>query len=96
MKKEFINKIFNESCFDLFEKLSAKKIYVDAIITDPPYNISKKNHFQTIGRQGIDFGEWDKDFNQREWLEKQFLLLKKVGALLFLMIEKILEKLPLF
>ena len=28
----------------------------DAIITDPPYNISRKNNFKTINRNGIDFG----------------------------------------
>ena len=29
----------------------------DAIITDPPYNISRKNNFKTINRNGIDFGK---------------------------------------
>lgn len=42
---------------------------VDCIITDPPYNISRKNNFQTIGRKGIDFGSWDKEFNQTSWLD---------------------------
>lgn len=40
---------------------------VDAIITDLPYCISKDNSFSTMKnrpfRQGIDFGEWDKDFD---------------------------------
>jgi site-specific DNA-methyltransferase (adenine-specific) len=35
-------------------KKSEKKI--DAIITDPPYNISKNNNFASLGRAGIDFG----------------------------------------
>ena len=33
---------------------------VDLILTDPPYNISRANNFHTMGRAGIDFGEWDK------------------------------------
>lgn len=42
---------------------------VDAIITDPPYNVSRKNNFKSIGRNGIDFGEWDKNFDQLKWLD---------------------------
>lgn len=52
---------------------------VDAIITDPPYNISKKNNFETMRRKGIDFGEWDKDFNLISWLDSAEPLLKKGG-----------------
>lgn len=40
---------------------------INAIITDIPYNISRDNNFQTMkdrtGRNGIDFGEWDKEFD---------------------------------
>ena len=40
---------------------------IDAIITDIPYNISRDNNFQTMkdrtGRNGINFGEWDKEFD---------------------------------
>ena len=42
---------------------------VDAVITDPPYNISKDNNFKSMGRSGIDFGEWDKGFNLNNWIE---------------------------
>lgn len=41
---------------------------VDAVITDPPYNVSRKNNFTTMGsacRQGMDFGEWDCGYFQR-------------------------------
>jgi len=41
---------------------------VDMVLTDPPYNISKSNRFKTMGRSGLDFGNWDKDFNQKSWL----------------------------
>ena len=33
---------------------------VDLVLTDPPYNIARENNFSTMGRAGIDFGEWDK------------------------------------
>jgi site-specific DNA-methyltransferase (adenine-specific) len=41
---------------------------VDMILTDPPYNIAQKNNFKSMGRAGIDFGEWDKGFDQKKWL----------------------------
>lgn len=58
---------------------------VDAIITDLPYCISKDNSFSTMKnrpfRQGIDFGEWDKDFDI-ESLKILVPKLKKGGTLL--------------
>lgn len=46
---------------------------VDLILTDIPYVISVENNFKTMkdrtGRQGIDFGEWDKDFNEKDLLQ---------------------------
>lgn len=52
---------------------------VDAIITDPPYNISRDNNFHTMGRAGIDFGEWDKGFDLTKWIDVAQLILKKGG-----------------
>lgn len=41
----------------------------DLILTDPPFNISVKNNFHTMrGRHGIDFGEWDKNFDLTSWI----------------------------
>jgi len=40
---------------------------VRLILTDPPFNVSRKNNFRTMGREGIDF-EWDGDFDQEEWI----------------------------
>lgn len=58
------------------------KIQVDAIITDPPYNISRKNNFKTIGRAGIDFGDWDKQFDQILWLKNINKILKPGGTII--------------
>jgi len=41
---------------------------VDMVLADPPYNIAQKNNFQTMGRAGLDFGDWDKGFDQKSWL----------------------------
>jgi DNA modification methylase len=55
----------------------------DHIITDPPYNISKSNNFATMAsskRHGVDFGEWDKEFDLVSWIELAAKLLNKGGS----------------
>ncbi|WP_170218490.1 Dam family site-specific DNA-(adenine-N6)-methyltransferase [Mycoplasmopsis mucosicanis] len=71
--------IFNEDCLEYMQRES---FVCDAIITDPPYNISKKNNFKTIGRNGIDFGSWDYGFDQLSWLEYADKLLKPGGSII--------------
>lgn len=53
-------KLYNNDAFKIKEYLDEK---VDLILTDPPYEISRKNNFHTMNRKGIDFGDWDKDFS---------------------------------
>ncbi len=48
-----------------------------ALITDPPYNISMDNNFHTMGRKGIDFGEWDKNFDITGWIKPAVDILEK-------------------
>ena len=56
-------KIYNGDCIDKLNEIPNDS--VDLLLTDPPYNISRENNFDTLdgNRQGIDFGEWDKDFD---------------------------------
>lgn len=61
-----LNKIYNEDCLIGTENISNESI--DAIITDPPYIIARENNFETMGRYGIDFGEWDKEFDLISWI----------------------------
>ncbi len=68
-------------CLEVMDRLIEEGVKVDAIITDPPYNISRDNNFNTMGRTGVDFGEWDKNFNQLEWILKADKLVKKGGSL---------------
>jgi DNA modification methylase len=54
------DKIFNDDCIKILKRLNQDKdLIFDAIITDPPYNLSKKNNFDTLRqpRTGIDFGD---------------------------------------
>ena len=53
---------------------------IDAIITDPPYNIARKNRFHIIGRAGIDFGEWDKGFDLFSYIDEIPRILSKNGC----------------
>ena len=59
--------IYNGDCFEFMQQLIDSGVKVDAIITDIPYQISVDNNFKTMkdrtGRNGIDFGEWDKEFD---------------------------------
>lgn len=50
---------------------------VDLVLTDPPYNIARKNNFHTMGRQGIDFGEWDKGFDLFSYIDGLMRILNK-------------------
>ncbi len=75
------------------DKLIAEGIKVDAVITDPPYNISKKNNYSTLlnkngklaNRQGIDFGEWDKGFDLFSYIDKVERLVDSNGSFIVFM-----------
>ena len=77
-----LNEIYNTDCIPFIDELIRQEIIVDAIITDPPYNVSRKNNFKTIGRAGIDFGDWDKEFNQTAWLKNINKILKPGGSII--------------
>ena len=64
------------------QKLKEKNIIFDAIITDPPFNISQKNNFNTLNRKGLDFGEWDKNFAICDWIKEINPILKNGGNII--------------
>ena len=74
--------IFNTDAFLWVKNALKKEIKVNHIITDPPYNISKKNNFSTMKnpRQGVNFGAWDNNFALLEWIEKFSKILDKNGS----------------
>ena len=53
---------------------------VDMILTDPPYNIARDNNFTTMGRAGIDFGEWDKGADLFSYIDQCYRVLNKNGS----------------
>ena len=72
-------KLYMGDCLEVMDDLINFEVKFDAVITDPPYNISRKNNFKSMGRAGIDFGEWDKDFDLTSWISYCEPLLKKGG-----------------
>lgn len=75
--QDLICKITCADCLDILKQLPDK--CVDLVLTDPPYNVSRPNNFTSMGsaaRQGMDFGEWDKDFDIIGWIEPMSKVLK--------------------
>ncbi len=72
-------KLYHGDCLEVMNELLNLGVTFDSVITDPPYNISRENNFKTMGRAGIDFGEWDKDFDLTSWIKSCEPLLKKGG-----------------
>ena len=50
--------LYQGDCLEVMKNIPDRS--VDLVLTDPPYNIARDNNFTTMGRAGIDFGEWDK------------------------------------
>jgi len=73
-----LNRIYQMDCLEGMKLIPDESI--DLLLTDPPYNVSRKSNFHTMGRKGVDFGEWDKEFNQKEWLEVACRKIKKGGS----------------
>ena len=53
---------------------------IDLVLTDPPYNIARDNNFTTMGRAGIDFGEWDKNADLFSYIKECSRVLTKNGS----------------
>lgn len=70
--------LFNED--NLIALKNMEKESVNFVVTDPPYNISKPNHFDSMNRQGIDFGEWDKNADLFSWISHLNRVVKRNGS----------------
>jgi len=73
-----MNKILQGDCLELMKDIPDKSI--DLILTDPPYNIARSNNFTTMGRAGIDFGEWDKNADILSYIKEAFRVTKQGGS----------------
>lgn len=66
------------------KRLRIPGIKIDAVITDPPYGVSRKNQlgFSNMGRSGMNYGEWDYNFDQKEWIRLCAPLIKPGGSII--------------
>lgn len=75
--------LYNGDCIEVLDSLcDTHKGVVDCIITDPPYNVSRQTNFASMGsadRMGMDFGEWDKNFDITKFISYASPLLKENG-----------------
>jgi len=72
------NMILRGDSFEIIKTLEDDSI--DQLITDPPYNISRKTNFHTMHSSrwtSMNFWEWDKNFDITGWLELVIPKLKK-------------------
>lgn len=76
--------IYSGDSYTIFKELLQNNTKVNHIITDPPYNISQDNSFSTMKnpRKGINFGNWDKNFDLYSWISDYSQLLEKNGSMI--------------
>ena len=65
-------------CLEKMKEIESGSI--DMVLTDPPYNIARNNNFDTMGRAGIDFGEWDKGADLFSYINECYRVLNKNGS----------------
>lgn len=84
------NKIYHGDCTQILKTFPSS--FVDLILTDAPYYISRKTNFnkgggndKKFGRLSMDFGEWDNNtpINFLELFTEYKRVLKKGGTVLF-------------
>lgn len=77
--------LYNSDAYEKVLEFIDMGLQVDHIITDPPYNISKKNNFHTMNkpRYGVDFGLWDDGtFDLFRWIPQYSKILKNNGSMI--------------
>ena len=76
--------IYNEDYKKTIRRLKKNNIKIDAIITDPPYNVSRDYQlgFSNMGRSGMNYGDWDYNFNQTKWIKEVSDLVKPGGSII--------------
>jgi len=74
------NNIYNADAEVSIQNIEDESI--DLVLTDPPYGISRDSGFKSMNRNGIDFGEWDKEFDQVGWLSLVAPKIKKGGSII--------------
>lgn len=74
------NIILQGDCLELMKQIEDKSI--DLVLTDPPYNISRKTNFSSMkGHRGtsMEFGKWDENTDITSFI-KEIPRILKIGA----------------
>ena len=76
--------IYNEDYKKTIRRMRKNKIKLDAVITDPPYGVSRKHQlgYSNMGRSGMNYGEWDYNFDQKKWIREVSDLVKPGGTII--------------
>lgn len=76
--------IYNEDYKKTINRIKKNKIKLDAVITDPPYGVSRKHQlgYSNMGRSGMNYGEWDYNFDQKKWIKEVAELVKPGGTVI--------------
>ena len=74
--------LLNEDYKKTIKSIQEKGILFDAIITDPPYCVSRTHQlgFSNMGRSGMNYGKWDYNFDQKGWIKKCAPVIKDGGS----------------
>ena len=73
-------KFYNCDYKDILHQLTPKSI--DLILTDPPYNISVTCKDKVFHKYRLDFGGWDYNFDQQEWINLSADFVKDGGTMI--------------
>lgn len=76
--------MLNKDYKEAVREMQDLNIKVDAIVTDPPYCVSRTHQlgFSNMGRSGMNYGKWDYGFDQKEWITLCGPLVKTGGSMI--------------
>lgn len=79
--------LLNKDYKEVVKEMKELNIQVDAIVTDPPYGVSRAHQlgFSNMGRAGMNYGKWDYGFDQKEWITLCGPLIKTGGSIIVFM-----------
>ncbi len=69
---------------EVIEYLKRNDTKIDLVLTDPPYCVSRDHQlgFSNMGRAGMNYGEWDYGFDQKEWINLTAPVVKNGGSMI--------------
>lgn len=86
--KEILNQLIHDDCLNILPKI--EKNSIDLILTDAPYFISKESNYTKsnkvykYNKLSIDFGEWDSEDLNLDFIFSEYKrILKQGGVLIF-------------